>query len=214
MKKLLIILASIIAICIVFIAAAMGYTYYLNKKRYVSAQEFNKLSTKLVSYGNTLKEYQTARIGKDFEFPKNLNIPEDKIAKLPEVRRENQEKFNQLIPEVKKIRKDLLFTPLNIRNEQGQTPLMLDLRIAPIVYALNKGRAKQLINAQDHNGKKVIQYLIESKYFNDIATYVAVLNFGARINNQDIEAAKLKLKDEIYLSPIINLLKIWQKRNN
>ncbi|MDR3646009.1 MAG: hypothetical protein P4L22_00525, partial [Candidatus Babeliales bacterium] len=120
----------------------------------------------------------------------------------------------KLTPQVNKLKKDLVTVPVNIKNTQGQTPLMLDPRRAAIVYGLEKKKAKITVNAKDSKGKSVLQYLIASPFANNINLYRALINAGAKVNNNDIKVVQNKLKTKPkQLKPIVAILQQGKKKN-
>ncbi|MDR3646657.1 MAG: hypothetical protein P4L22_03895 [Candidatus Babeliales bacterium] len=120
----------------------------------------------------------------------------------------------KLAPQVNKLKKDLVTVPVNIKNAQGQTPLMLDPRRAPIVYGLEKKKAKVTVNAKDAKGKSVLQYLIASPFAGNINLYRALINAGAKVNNNDIKVVQNKLKTKPkQLKPIVAVLQQGKKLN-
>ncbi|MDR3646957.1 MAG: hypothetical protein P4L22_05460 [Candidatus Babeliales bacterium] len=118
----------------------------------------------------------------------------------------------KLAPQVNKLKKDLVTVPVNIKNAQGQTPLMLDPRRAPIVYGLEKKKAKITVNAKDAKGKTVLQYLIQSPYFANVNLYRALINAGAKVTDNDIKVAQNKLKNKPKVkTEVIKILKVGKK---
>lgn len=211
-KIILLILASLLVVFVVFFVVFYKNRKFTSDLSSIKAHqglksEFENTSQILLKYAAILEEYQQAQLMKNY---KNQHIPAEKLATKT---KEYKEKDSNLFFTVIEIKYNLKKISLNIKNDLGQTPLMLNLKIAPIVYGIDKNRAKNFVNAQDNNGKTVIQYLIDSSYVNDIGSYVALLMHGAKVTDNDIEAVKSKLKNDIYLNPITGLLEKWQTIN-
>jgi len=83
---------------------------------------------------------------------------------------------------------------------------MVEPRIAPIVYVMNKPKAKQLVNAKDNNGKSVLQYLIQSKFVGNVNLYKALKAAGVNVTQKDLKDIRNKLKGKPKLKLIVNLL--------
>ncbi|MDR3646703.1 MAG: hypothetical protein P4L22_04130 [Candidatus Babeliales bacterium] len=153
-------------------------------------KQFKDTTTKLMGLSNVFQEFKQAQESK------------------------NVKKINQLKKKVNLAQQNLKKLNVNIKNQNGQTPIMVNPRIAPVVYVLNKKVAKNVVNAKDPKGKTVLQYTIQSPFADKVYIYNALVTSGAKINNNDIKVVQNKLKNKPKLkNPIVKLLQIGQKKN-
>ncbi|MDR3646959.1 MAG: hypothetical protein P4L22_05470 [Candidatus Babeliales bacterium] len=153
------------------------------------AKQFKATSDMLAKQANTLLQFKIAQTTK------------------------NDAKIKKLTPIVNKIKKDLITARVNIKNPQGQTPMMLNPRLIFILYGLAKTKAQNTANARDNKGQTVLQYLIQSSWKANANLYKILINAGAQVTDKDIKTIQIKLKNKPQLKPIVSILQQGKKLN-
>ncbi|MDR3646157.1 MAG: hypothetical protein P4L22_01300 [Candidatus Babeliales bacterium] len=152
-------------------------------------KQFKTISDKLVIFTNLISQLNKAKANKKPKLVKQLNI-----------------KINQA-------KKNLSKMPINFKNNNGQTPLMLNPKVALILPLLDKNKANNTVNAKDAKGKTVLQYLIQSADADKVYIYRALINTGVKVTPKDIKLVQNKLKNKPKkLKAIIALLKSKPKK--